>query len=174
MPERLGESASGGLPVHGHGRCAVTVALPDPQADPDAYNAYVLAVADLRQKRATEAATGQWCPTWTHQAIRHVQRNVDIDCPDHDDDGGAVGEDCRRFGRYDGKHIAAEANPAHALAEVALWRGVAERHVAQAGGLDRKICQSCRRTDTQSRFVTWPCADLLAVVAACRAYAGGQ
>lgn len=32
-------------------------------------------------------------------------------------------------GRADAEHIAAEANPAHALAEVALWRGVASRHV---------------------------------------------
>lgn len=47
-------------------------------------------------------------------------------------------------------------------AEVALWRGIAERHDE---GLHRH-CSYCRDRE-------WPCPDLLAAVAACRAYAGG-
>ncbi len=136
--------------------------LPDAVADSAGF---VLAVAEIREARAKSAIPGPWCPTWTHDAIRHVQRNVDIDCSAHDDDGGAVSEDCRRFGRYDGEHIAAEANPAHALAEVALWRTIVSRHVLVTDPGTDSWCRMCVVPE-------YPCADLLAVVAAARAYLG--
>lgn len=42
-----------------------------------------------------------WCKEYCYSAIRHVERNCDIECgEDHGD------EMCNRFGRYDGKAIA--------------------------------------------------------------------
>lgn len=51
------------------------------------------------------------------------------------------------------------------LAQAALWRSIAERHASRSG----KFCQWCAGG---TAFAVWPCPDLLAVVAACRAYAG--
>lgn len=62
--------------------------------------------------------------------------------------------------------------PAHALAEVALWRGIVERHGDHGGASnyrgepDPALCHGCAER--------WPCPDLLAVVAAARAYMGAS
>ncbi len=43
-----------------------------------------------------------WCPEYAHAAIRHVERNVDLDidpCPDHGDNHGM-------FSRYAGRYVA--------------------------------------------------------------------
>jgi hypothetical protein len=61
------------------------------------------------------------------------------------------------------EHIAAEANPAHALAEVALWRQVARFHQQ---GVDHTGDNWCG-WDTED----WPCLGMRAVVAAVTAYA---
>lgn len=58
---------------------------------------------------ASGAAPGEWCPDWTYSAIRHVQRNCDIECSKHGDDAGED-DDCLSFGRYDGPYVA-YANP---------------------------------------------------------------
>lgn len=64
-------------------------------------------------------------------------------------------------------HIAAEADPAHALAEVTLWRDIAERHrIDFAAPTWPRLCVACR--------LPAPCPELLAAVAAARAYLGGQ
>ena len=47
-----------------------------------------------------------WCPTWTHTAVRNVQRNLDIECPKHCDDEEDGAEECGQWGRYDGALIA--------------------------------------------------------------------
>jgi len=59
------------------------------------------------EKLAGGAASGEWCRDWTYSAIRHVQRNCDIECGRH-----SSGEDdeCQSFDRYDGPYIA-YANP---------------------------------------------------------------
>jgi hypothetical protein len=134
----------------------VTAALPDPQADP---GAYVTAVVNLRERRIKSGTPGPY------EALSlHTINGVDWQI--HAGPAGAVwlyvGNG--KQDRADAEHIAAEANPAHALAEVALWRRVAERH----GGVrieGKPYCGTCRSAVS-------PCADLLAVVAACRAYAG--
>ena len=58
---------------------------------------------------------------------------------------------------------------AHALAEAALWRGIAERHAdheQQCGDWQaREECSYCGGL--------WPCPDLRAAAAAVRAYTGG-
>lgn len=138
----------------------MTAVLPDPQADP---GGFVLAVADLREARAKTATPGPY------EALSlHTINGVDWQI--HAGPTGAVwlyignGEQ----DRADGEHIAAEANPAHALAEAALWRGVARRHKRNVlRGPDGVVVDACRWCN--DRF---PCPDLLAVVAACRAYAG--
>lgn len=58
--------------------------------------------------------------------------------------------------------------PAQALVEVALWRGVAERHGPTPIGPDLTVgCRVCRGWQ-RSRL----CPEMLAVVAAARAYIG--
>jgi hypothetical protein len=125
----------------------VTGVVPDPQADPAGY---VHAAADLREKRIAEY--GQIAPDcFVGQYRRHVR-----------------------------EHIAAEASPAHALAEVALWRGIVKRHVAadQVPGMSpsEPHCRQCwSGTDlVKFMYTPWPCPDLLAVVAAARAYLTGD
>jgi hypothetical protein len=136
--------------------------LPDAVADPAAF---VLAVADPREKRIglahpvvdSDDDIGWWV-------------DDDQNCLEPTDDREPLirGGDNEIIGSVPtlpaADHIAAEANPAHALAEVALWRGIAERHQRVPFG----FCEvGDHRTD-------WPCPDLLAVVAAARAYLGEQ
>jgi len=60
------------------------------------------AAASIR-KLATEANPGPWCTSYAYAAIRHVQRNCDIDveCDRHADR-----DDCLSFGMYDGPYVA--------------------------------------------------------------------
>lgn len=72
--------------------------------------------AKLMRERATEAEQdgygsdhpGQpWCPSWTYTAVRHVHRNMSIDCSEHpDEDGSDKWLECNQWGRYAGYHIA--------------------------------------------------------------------
>ena len=61
---------------------------------------------DFEQIRADLAEIGDvnFCPEYLHSAIRHVQRNCEIECytPGHED--GAVS--CVQPGRYDGTAMA--------------------------------------------------------------------
>lgn len=82
--------------------------------------------ADIRAKAAEAEQAGYgsddpakpWCSDWTYQAVRHVNRNMDMECPEHTWDDGRDNE-CNTWGRYAGHHIAAWA-PVVALA-VADW-----------------------------------------------------
>jgi hypothetical protein len=141
----------------------VRTALPDPATDPAGY---VLAVADLREQRASAATQGEWVA-----AVQRGKTPVVGVRGDRPGTGQAIavsGAPGREgAGRANAKHIAAEANPEHALAEVALWRGVVKRHTGTADELrPRRVCACCT--------FTAPCPDLLAVVAAARAYAGSE
>jgi hypothetical protein len=65
--------------------------------------------------------------------------------------------------------VAAEASEDLALAQVALWRGIVERHAPhppRGPSDDQPECRTCEGDD-------WPCPDLLAAVDAARAYMGG-
>lgn len=156
-------------------------ALPDPETD---RAGFLLGVCDLREKLATEANAGPWCPAYIYQAVRHVERNCNMECPEHE--WGAESEnDCKTWGRFDGRYVAAEANPVLALAEIALWRGIAERHgvVLMSGSTpsgrstEWTIC-ACDENPGPSRDeddLLFPCSDplLLAAVNAAQAYLTG-
>lgn len=95
---------------------------------PDATPAQELReAARLMRERAKEAEQAgydsdhpgkPWCPEWTYTAVRHVQRNCDIECSEHEWGTEKEGE-CNRWGRYAGYHIAG-MHPGVALA-VADW-----------------------------------------------------
>lgn len=133
----------------------------------DEPSAGILAVADLRERRARAATQGTWDvmdPTDTD--LPHlVAFRVDADTG-FDDDYVSLAEPGDIVHVNDVEHIAAEANPVHARAEVAQWRGVVKRHFCGDSGT-LIYCEWCRSED-------WPCADLLDVVAAAKAYAGSS
>jgi hypothetical protein len=63
------------------------------------------AAQTLRERAEGAQHTTAWCPDYAHVAIRHVQRNCDLDvdfhCTVHGDRRG-----CGMFGMYDGAYIA--------------------------------------------------------------------
>lgn len=148
--------------------------MPDDAADPAGF---VLAACDLREARIKAATPGPY-------TARPYERGVsalvggEIFTPDPD----------LRPIPYattwaDAVHIAAEAAPVHALAEVTLWRLIATKHRAEAG-MFPPVCSACapvieydEDTDGETEFLPLaPCELLIAVVAAARAYligAGG-
>jgi hypothetical protein len=144
--------------------------VPDDVADP---TGFVLAACDLREARINAAGRGTWeaiCAGPDGWEVRDVvpptgrRRRRII---------ARVRMGPFELDRAAALHIAAEANPAHALAEVALWRGMAGRHwgkqtVAMPPHPDGPIycCATCM-TDV------WPCPDLRDAVAAARAYLTG-
>jgi hypothetical protein len=138
----------------------VRTALPDPAADPAGY---VLAVADLRERRAKVATES---PYIVHSSLSGLAKVYSATAEPGMQRVAITGTD--EQASLDAEHIAAEANPAHALAEVALWRGVAQRH-DPVPGLEPLECGVCGERYTGQ---LWPCPDLLAVVAAAKAYAG--
>lgn len=125
---------------------------PDPQTDP---TGYVLAVADQREQRSKAIGALGGLAAEVHPDGRAW---VNAEHPDHWHTASMHG-----YPRL-AEHIAAEANPGHALTEVALWRGIAERHIVGVDHLG-PFCVCC-----WSRG--FPCPDLLAVGAAAKAYAG--
>jgi hypothetical protein len=136
--------------------------VPDAEQDPAGY---VLAVADLREKRAKAAIPGPYeVYQLPERSIASAQERVGL---------GVAGDEMGHLATFVGwgeetaVHMAAEANPAHARDEVALWRGVAARHTSRSG----KWCDWCG--SKPAVHAVWPCPDLLAVVAAARAYLTG-
>lgn len=95
--------------------------------------------AKLMRERAAEAEQDgydsdhpgkPWCPSWAYTAVRHVQRNLDIECSEHEWGTEKEGE-CNRWGRYAGYHIAG-MHPGVALA-VANWLDI------EAGILEKEL-----------------------------------
>ncbi len=74
--------------------------------------------AEIRARLDGLSKPLRWCPSLTGAMVRHVARNCDIDCPQHDHNGKS--DECPgAFGRYDGEFIAAAPNDvADLLAEV--------------------------------------------------------
>ena len=143
----------------------MTTGLPDPQTDPAGF---VLAVCDLREQRAKDQGEGRWwyLGPWVVVDVGSCTCGVSGEIAGlygHEPHCGTepvtkAGDDTQ------GRHIAAEANPDAVLADVALWRGVVERHVLSVS-LNPAGCY----VDGED----WPCPDLAAVVTAAQAYVGG-
>jgi hypothetical protein len=133
-------------------------AVPDPDTDP---GGYVLAVADIREQRAKAATEGpykarSWEPEPEHEVVAGPLGAVWLYIGDEEHD------------RADAEHIAAEADPDHALEAVRHWRTVVERHGSPARPGD--VAPWCQTH--QMRHLLDDCRALLAVVAAAKAYAG--
>jgi hypothetical protein len=129
----------------------------------------ILAVADLREQRAKAATPQRWeVEDWPLKPDRwQVFARMDT-----------VATDATQS---DAEHIAAEANPAHALAAVRRWRGVVERHKpmetqlwerAGLGGIRgaglARVCAWCPAPRTS--YTPWPCPDLTETADEARAY----
>lgn len=142
-----------------------TSSVPDREADPAGY---LLAAADLREARARGipeprwVARGNWIASWTDRCT--CGSSGEIAALYGHEPGCGLEQVLQTSGPDEADHIAAEANPAHALAEVKLWRGIVERH-----GLGRTWCLWCGEGDS----IEVPCPDLRAAVAAARAYLDG-
>jgi hypothetical protein len=103
------------------GRAATAPVLPDRAVDPAGF---LLAAADIREGRIAAATAGAWeafCPGSEGWEVREVvpptvrrRRRIIAKLR-----GGTFQQD-----RADAEHIAAEANPALARGEVALWREI--------------------------------------------------
>jgi hypothetical protein len=65
--------------------------------------------AEIRARLDGLSKPLRWCPSLTGAMVRHVARNCDIDCPQHDGNGKSA-ECPGAFGRYDGEFIAAAPN----------------------------------------------------------------
>ncbi len=68
-------------------------------------------IEKLREKEK-ELARAPWCPEYLYSAIRHVQRNCDFECFDHQ---GDAADDCNQPNRYDGRPLAAIRNAVPAM-----------------------------------------------------------
>lgn len=99
--------------------------------------------AELKiRELATKAAPGPWCPDYTYAAIRHVQRNCDLDfdCDVHTDRDQ---DQCRAFGMYDGPYVAMW-HPGVALlvaelldANAIYWERIERQNARPGDGLTR-------------------------------------
>lgn len=118
--------------------------LPDAGTDPARY---VLAVADIAEQDAYDGESH----------LRHM-----TDGHWHDRCYW-----CRIRRVVGGTGFGPGQSPAHTRAEVALWRCIVSRHMLTVDPDKGQWCRMCVVPE-------YPCADLLAVVAACQAYAGGQ
>lgn len=132
----------------------------------------ILAVANLREQRVNAAknvAPAPW--RWQH----HPSASLDsvISAGDnqivyaHYDSDNGIG-----LTPEEGEHIAAEADPAHALAAVRRWRGVVERHKAQTLSDGSVICRRCVGAHIDTG-IAYPCSDLAETADEARAYMGG-
>ena len=132
----------------------------DPTTNPAGF---VLEVCDGRERKAKAAAAKRPGPYYAGAAGSVVAYGGKYVTGYTTESGSEVAE-----------HIAAEANPDAVLADVALWRGVVERHRSfepRFGGGPSPRCSWCL-THPEER-ISWPCPDLTAVVTAAQAYVGG-
>jgi hypothetical protein len=119
--------------------------LPDAATDP---TAYVLAVADLREQRVGAVRPERWRAWPAALPGEWTVAGLTRDGPDPHPVATTHG---LHSAEAEAEHIAAEANPAHALTEVALWRAVVAAEEC-FGAAYRPV--------------------VAATVAACQAYAG--
>jgi len=120
----------------------------------------ILAVADLREQRATDAqdvtGEGRW--------VLVLGAEYEVHAPTE--------RACVAISEEVAEHIAAEGNPAHARAAVRRWRGVASRHpVFRSPSSEDGYSLFCRG-HSDFRAVA-DCPDLVETADEARAYAGG-
>jgi hypothetical protein len=140
------------------------IALLDADTSPAAG---ILAVADLREQRAKAATAGLWHPRKEYpQTVWQGEGDPTDDASS--DDFGIVSTTLAMNPAADAEHIAAEANPAHALAAVRRWRGVVERHTLMQPA-QTPWCRWCDGDEAR-----WPCPDLVETADEARAYLGGD
>lgn len=149
---------------------------PDLALADTAPGSYVLVVALLREERARAATPGPWLQAPdTHAGRVWIQRTAakwhSLGPPDMEPLFSLRGDESYAQREADAAFVVAEANSAHALAEVALWRGVVERHRPYDDNIPA-LCYACHEAP-EGCAGEWPCPDLLAVVAAAKAYLTG-
>lgn len=88
---------------------------------------FLIARLDEKEALAKEESDPDWCPDYLHSAIRHVQRNCDIDCYAHDDPAGW--SNCGQPDRYAGTFIA-DNDPKYVLADIAAKRKIIKMSTA--------------------------------------------
>jgi hypothetical protein len=123
----------------------------------------ILAAADLREQRAEAASCGPYVVDPQDHEDDEGEDYYDVDGPD----GGWV---AHVDTRGTAEHIAAEANPAHALAAVRRWRGAVERHRVLARQ-QPGVPDWCDWCDAPT---VWPCPDLTETADEARAYLGAE
>lgn len=101
----------------------------------------ILAVADLREQQAQHPDADR-AMRLAHQYLRVALQRM-----------------------WMAGYIAAEANPAHALAAVRRWRGVVDRHGRYTDDGVALVCRRCGET--------WQCPDFRETADEARAYLGG-
>jgi len=123
----------------------------------------ILAVADLRERRANAVTEGPY-------AARKNDGGYEIAAGERGAVWLYIGDDDQD--RADAEHLAAEAAPAHALAAVCRWRRVVERHVVGQmigeGEENYAGCEWCWQVTEE-----WPCPDLRETADEARAYIHG-
>jgi hypothetical protein len=117
----------------------------------------ILAVADLRERRVKVASPGEWRSS---PGMSTIYSPVP----------GGHQRTAIALYPVDAEHIAAEANPAHALAAVRRWRGVVERH--KLIDQDTLFCSWCS-DESAHPDTAWPCVEIRETADEARAYLGG-
>lgn len=135
----------------------------------------ILAGAALRENRTLAATAGRWRydpkKAWREPGTSRYEEGVFAGPSGPDAITVAIAgpmDDPQSMA--DAGHIAAEANPPHALAAVARWRGVVERHKRRALPDPIDVCVWC--PDGSTRYTAWPCPDLTETADEIRAYLG--
>jgi len=105
--------------------------------------------AERLRAKANEAQHKRpWCPEYTWAAVRHVQRNVEVECADHGDDPDA---ECFSFDMYDG-HYVAMMHPPVALA-LADWLDLAEQALRPWEAAGHELTRTDERAVAVARAV---------------------
>lgn len=91
-------------------------------------------MADEAETKLPSDRDKHWCETYLRAGVRHLQRNVNLDCAEHDDTGDP--SMCHVPDRYAGGHVA-RWDPVTA-------RAVADLLVEQADSVDGPTLAGCR------------------------------
>ena len=144
------------------------LALLSPQT-PDTWPQGILAAADLREWRCDSVTRGDWYADG--QAVRVQVLGLDetpaVAVPP------ARTQLTLKACEINAEHIAAEANPAHALAAVRHWRGVVERHCLVDNGPKQHECCRCVGSWAYEEGLPWPCDDIRETADEARDYVSG-
>lgn len=130
---------------------------------------FILRAADLREQRAKAATQGRW--RWRDVGGRSGKMSLIAEVRDAQVGYLTIvpsGSPDVYPSKYDAEHIAAEANPAHALAAVRRWRGVVERHGTPVTVYGEAWCGDHRKAWRLGK-----CPEIAETADEARAYLGG-